>query len=156
MSFTGHQGTDAPSEHASEDNSNSGVALPSLSSSDAYGPPTGAYAEPETHSQELPGIETDHGSTTAKTGHELVDLWAPSGAFELIDRASLSDVEFKSQCLRAFWEHQLEAVQAMSLPRVQPLPPKRIRRIVKYDEDVQVRTHDTSHHHCLVEETKAD
>lgn len=127
-------------EHVSDGISSGNTLLSSLGSTDMYDATTESY-DPNSFSQAETGDQsTEITRTTTKSLPEYRDHWEAPGIFGLIDHASLSDVNVKSECLRMFWKYQLEEVQAMSLPRVQSLPPKRIRRIIKYDEDVQVRT----------------
>lgn len=64
--------------------------------------------------------------------------WEPDGIFGGLSKNYHNDIDLKTQYLRAFWKEQMKEVDETTLPRVQLLPPKRIRRIVKCDEDVTV------------------
>jgi len=68
-----------------------------------------------------------------------VNYWGPDGIFKDLSRTYLNDLNLKSEYLREFWKMQKRLVSETPLPRHQPLPPKRIRRIIKCDEDVIVR-----------------
>ena len=127
-------------EHAGEDLSHSHSLLPSLALNEMYAHNPEAYGDNELQQPDEAQQTVEVPRTTAKASAEAVDQWEGNGIFSNVNRTTLKDVGVKSECLRTFWKHQVEEVQAMSLPRVQPLPPKRIRRIIKYDEDVQVRS----------------
>lgn len=97
------------------------------------------YVETQMEQGRVMGNEEGGGGGVAGEGNQGMDHWAGDGMFAHITRPQLADPTVKTECLRAFWKYQSEQVQQMTLPRVQTLPPKRIRRIIKYDEDVVVR-----------------
>lgn len=126
-------------EHTGEEMTHSHSHLSSLAHNELYAHHPEEYVDSELQQSEVTQEVVEVPRTSAKANAEAVDQWGDNGIFGNVDRTSLKDVDVKQECLRTFWKHQVEEVQAMSLPRVQPLPPKRIRRIIKYDEDVQVR-----------------
>lgn len=76
--------------------------------------------------------------TVSPTEGVVPNYWSPEGIFSTLPRAYLNDMELKREFLAKFWESQKMEVMNLSLPRMQQLPPKRIRRIIKCDEDVLV------------------
>jgi len=68
------------------------------------------------------------------------NYWADDGRFASLPKTYLTDIDAKTEYLKEFWRAQTDEVQQLTLPRAQLLPPKRIRRIIKCDEDVMVCT----------------
>jgi histone H3/H4 len=62
--------------------------------------------------------------------------WGPNAIFGHLALDYQANLELKTEYLRAFWKAQVEEVKQTVLPRAQILPPKRIRHIVKREDDV--------------------
>lgn len=72
------------------------------------------------------------------------NYWAEDGIFASLPTTFRTDIDVKTEYLKEFWAAQTDEVRQISFPRVQLLPPKRIRRIIKCDEDVMVRPLETA------------
>jgi hypothetical protein len=69
---------------------------------------------------------------------EIKNYWAEDGVFSPLSQGYREDLDVKAEYMREYWKAQSEEVKAIDFPRPQLLPPKRIRRIIKSDEDVVV------------------
>ena len=80
-------------------------------------------------------------SEEAGRDEEKDEWWSPSGHFHDLSRDYHDEPNLHNVYLQRFWAVQEDRMRALELPRLPPFPVKRVRRIIRCDEDVSVRPH---------------